>query len=204
MQKHTLANKCLSASLAVVLFIMPVVLTGCGNVNEVVQKAVTGFQIAQSGVATAKSLLPELRTLNPDLASEVEEYAQLASGNLANLITLGNAYLAAPSGDKYQNILNAVDALTATLDVKVLAMAKVSNPQSQAKALAVVTVISVGLHTVVALLQTKASKAQLKAMPVIAGRVTLEQLRPLIGPEVRSEITARGYDPDQVLSLAGF
>ncbi|HEY2497298.1 MAG TPA: hypothetical protein VGK24_09535, partial [Candidatus Angelobacter sp.] len=104
MKKTTFANKCLIHSLLLCFVLVSIVpMTGC-SATVVVQGAVNSFQVAQGFVGTAKALVPELQTINPELAAEVREYADFASANLTNLITAGNAYLAAPSGDKYQNI----------------------------------------------------------------------------------------------------
>ena len=178
--------------------------TGCASPTDVVQQAVTVFQTSKGFVATAEALIPELQQINPELAKEVSEYANLAGSNLDNLITAGNAYLAQPSGDKYQNILNGVDALTASVDAKVLAAAKISNPQSQQKVLAVLTIASVTAHAVLTVLQARASRAQLKAVPVISARVTLDQIKPYLNLDyARGEIAKQGYDAHSVLSLAG-
>ncbi|HEY2496543.1 MAG TPA: hypothetical protein VGK24_05700, partial [Candidatus Angelobacter sp.] len=83
--------------------------------------------------------------------------------------------------------------------------AKISNPQSQAKVLAILTLASVSLHATVTILKQKASKAQLKAMPVITARVDFnKQIAPLIDREfARSQIAAAGYYPDRVMAAAG-
>jgi hypothetical protein len=179
-------------------------LVGCASPTEVVQQALTVFQTSKGFVETAKSLIPELQQMNPELAKEVGEYADLAGVNLDNLIVAGNAYLAKPSGDKYQNILNAVDALTASVDARVLAAAKISNPQSQQKVLAVLTVASVSAHAVLTILQARASRSQLKAVPVVNARVTLQEIKPFLNLHyARGEIAKAGYDANEVFSLAG-
>lgn len=201
---RTLAQKCLSIGLMAMMAFLPLITTGCGSPTEIVQQAVNVFQTGKGFVSSAQALLPELQQLNPALAKEVAEYADFANANLDNLIVAGNAYLAKPSGDKYQNILNAVDALTASIDGKVLAAAKITNPQSQHRVLAILTLASVSSHGILTLLQQRASKAQVKAMPTIAARVTLEQIRPYLDLNyAREQIAARGYDPDKVLTLAG-
>jgi hypothetical protein len=202
--KYDFASKLFVSSLIVCLMLCSVFIMGCGSATDVVQQAVNVFQTSKSFVDTAKALVPELQQVNPELAKEVDEYADLAGTNLDNLITAGNAYLAKPSGDKYQNILNGVDALTASVDAKVLAAAKISNPQSQQKVLAVLTVASVSAHAVLTILQARASKAQVKAMPVISARVTLDQIKPFLDlPNARSQIANAGYDPKEVMALAG-
>jgi hypothetical protein len=202
--KYDFSSKLLVSSLIVCLALCSVFIMGCGSATDVVKEAVVAFQTGKGFVDTAKALVPELQTVNPELGKEVAEYADLVGANLDSLITAGNAYLAKPSGDKYQNILNAVDALTASVDAKVLAAAKISNPQSQQKVLAVLTVASVSAHAVLTILQARASKAQLKAMPVISARVTLDQIRPYLNINyARSEIAKAGYRPDEVMQLAG-
>ncbi|HEV7676228.1 MAG TPA: hypothetical protein VGQ12_16980 [Candidatus Angelobacter sp.] len=204
MKKNTLANKCLSLSLALFMAMSSMVMVGCGSPVEIVQQAVGVFQTSKGIVASAQALLPELQQLNPELAKEVAEYAGLANANLDNLIAAGNAYIAKPSGDKYQNILNAVDALTASVDAKVLAAAKITNPQAQHRVLAILTLASVSSHAILTLLQQRASKAQVKAMPVIAARADFEKVKQLIDQGyVRSEITKAGYNADVVMAAAG-
>ena len=202
-QKRTFADKCLAASMIVFIALLPFVATGC-NSTEVVQDTVNVLNQVQGYVGTARALLPELQTLNPVLAQQVDEYTALASGNVANLITVGNAYLSSPSGDKYQNILNGIDALTATVDAKVLAVAKVTNPASQAKVLAVLTVISVSLHAILTTLKAKASKTQMKSMSAISARVSLDQIKPYLDLDyAREKIAESGRSPEVVLWAAG-
>lgn len=202
--KKTFADKCLCVTLSVFLIAFSVVAVGGCNATEVVKDTVNVLQGVQGYIATARALLPELQSLNPDMAKEVDEYTQLASGNVANLITIGNAYLASPSGDKYQNVLNGIDALTANVDAKVLAVAKVTNTTSQTRVLAVLTVISVSLHAILTTLKNRASKSQVKAMPVIVARVSLNDIRRYMDRDyARAQIAAAGYDANAVLAASG-
>ena len=202
---RTFAQKCTSIALMALMAVLPIAMTGCGSATEVVQQAVNAFQAGKSLVATAQALVPELQTINPELAKEVSEYATFAGANLDSLITVGNAYLAAPSGDKYQNILNAADALTASVDSRVLAAAKITNPQSQARVLAVLTVASVSLHATLTILKASASKSQVKAMPAITARVDFQkEIVPLVDRAyAREQIAAHGYNADMVFLAAG-
>jgi hypothetical protein len=179
--------------------------TGCNQTpTEIVQSAVNGFTLTKTYVAAAKSMLPQITTLNPELAKEVTEYAALADANLDSLITIGNAWLAAPSGDKYQNLLNGLDALVANVDAKVLAAAKITNTQSQAQVLAGFTIASVVLHGVLVALKNKASSTQIKAIPKVTGRVQFEEIRQYLDREyARQELTAHGVDAGQVFSAIG-
>lgn len=202
--KYDFASKLLVSSLIVCMTLIPLFTIGCGSATDVVKEAVVAFQTSKGFVDTAKALVPELQSVNPELGKEVAEYADVVGANLDSLITAGNAYLVKPSGDKYQNILNEVDALTASVDAKVLAAAKISNPQSQQKVLAVLTVASVSAHAVLTILQARASKSQLKAMPVITARVSLQEIKPYLDlAYARAQIAKAGYNPDEVLSLAG-
>jgi hypothetical protein len=198
-------KKILSISLCYVLLACAVAsTTGCESPTQIVQQAVDGFKLTKTYVAAAQGLLPEIATLNPDLAKEVAEYGALASSNLDSLIKIGDTYLAAPSGDTYQSLLNGVDAFAASVDAKVLAVAKVSNTNSQAKVLAAITISSIVLHGILTALKSKASSAQLKAVPKVTGRVEFDQIRQYLNKEyARQELTARGYDADQVFTAAG-
>jgi hypothetical protein len=180
---RTIAHRSLTLCLALSITVVPVFITGCGSLPEVVQKVETGLKISRTYVAAAQDLVPELQQVNPEIAKELQEYLALAAPNLETLIKLCDAYLEKPSGDQYQNILNGVDALAAGIDARVLAAARVTNTQSQAKAVAILSLAATGAHVVLGILEQKASKAQLKAMPVIAGRATPEEIKPFLHRE---------------------
>lgn len=187
-------------ALCLVALMCMTMITGCapGSATTAVQKALTVFNVGKSYVAAAQSLVPELQTINPQLAAEVSEYAALAANNLDSLIAIGNAYLSKPNADGYQALLNGVDALAASIDAKVLAAAKISNPASQAKVMAVLSIAATSIHVTVGLLQQYASSKQLNAMPKIAGRVTFDQIRPYLDrPAAEAQIVAWGASHDQ-------
>jgi hypothetical protein len=200
------ANQFLVTTLALFMFLLPV--AGCGTPAQTVQQAITIFESGKSYVQAAQSLLPELQQVNPELAKEVNEYSKLAGVSLDNLIAVGNAYLAKPSGDNYQAILNGVDALAATIDARVLAAARITNPQSRDKIMAILAIAATSAHVVVGLLQQRATQKQLKAMPVIAGRVSFKEIRPYLDRrEAERELIALGASmtySDYVLAQAGF
>jgi hypothetical protein len=183
--------KLVTMLLVIVLVLLPT--AGCSQ-QSVVQQALTVFTAGQQYVAAAQSLAPELQVINPELAKEVAEYADLAGKNLASLIAIANAYLAKPDAQGYQALLNGVDALTASIDQKVLAAAKISNPGSQAKVMAILAVAATSAHVVLGALQAKASKGQVQAMPKIAGRVAPAEIRPYLD---------RAY-ADQMLADLGY
>jgi hypothetical protein len=180
---RSLADKSLALCLALFIAVVPVFITGCGSLPEIVQQVQAGLKVGQTYVATAQDLMPELQQVNPEIAKEVQEYLALAAPNLENLIKLCDAYLAKPSGDKYQNILNGVDALAAGLDARVLAAARVTNTQSQAKAIAILGLAATAAHVVLGILEQKASKQQLKAVPAVTARVTPEEIKPFLNRE---------------------
>jgi hypothetical protein len=127
---------------------------------------------------------------------------------VANALTTGKAYLAKPSGDGYQNLLNAVDALTQTTDKQTLAASRVTNTQSQSKTLAILTVGSIGAHALLTLLEQKATSAQLSKMPAITARVSFDQIKEIFHKQVDkemvcSELARKGYDPNAVLAQVG-
>lgn len=179
--------------------------TGCAETpTQIVQQAVDGFTLTKTYVAATKGLLPELATLNPDLAKEVAEYAALADVNLDSLIKIGNAYLAAPTGGNYQVLLNGVDALAASVDAQVLAAAKITNSASQGKVLAGITIASVVLHGILVTLKSKAKSAQLKAIPKVAGRVDFNDVKQYVDRTyARQQLAAHGYNVDQVFAVVG-
>ena len=188
-------------------------MTGCTSKTpvEIAQDAVTGFTLGKTYVADARALLPQITTLNPELAKIVDQFSTIADQNLDSLIKLGNAYVALPSGDTYQALLNGVDAIVATVNASVLSVAKVTNPDSQAKVLAVMTVAASILQGVLVLLKQKANAAQLKAVPKIAGRIEFKQIKPYLNREYarqqlksRPELRTMGYSADDILQTAGF
>ncbi|HEX7289468.1 MAG TPA: hypothetical protein VF532_25010 [Candidatus Angelobacter sp.] len=204
---RSLAQRSLALCLALSIAIIPMFISGCGTLPEVVQKVEAGLKVGRTYVAAAQDLVPELQQVNPEIAKEVQEYLALAAPNLENLIKLCDAYLAKPSGDKYQNILNGVDALAAGLDARVLAGARVTNTQSQAKAMAILSLAATSAHVVLGILEQKASKAQLKAMPVIAGRATPAEITPFLDRgQAEQQMVAMGLgraERERAMSAAG-
>lgn len=177
-------NLKLASIIMIALVMMPLV--GCtpAQTTDIVQKVVNVFSIGKQYVAAASSLVPELQQVNPQLAAEVSEYASLAGTNLDNLIAIGNAYLSKPSAAGYQALLNGADALSASIDSKVLAAAKITNPQSQAKIMAILGLASASIHVIVGVLIQNAPKGQVKAMPVITSRVDWKELQPIISASI--------------------
>ena len=171
-------SKFLAIALVLSISLMPI---GCTQKpTEVVQQALTVFQAGKQYVAAAQSLAPQLQIINPEIAKEVSEYAALAGQNLDSLIAIAQAYLAKPDAQGYQALLNGVDALTASIDQRVLAAARITNPQSQARVMAILSVAATSAHVILGLLQSKASKGQIQAMPKIAGRASFEEIRPYL------------------------
>lgn len=173
--------------------------TGCSqNPTQTVQNVVNVLSQVKAYVDSTQALLPGLQSLDPALASEVQEYAELGSTNLANLIAIGNAYLAAPSSDKYQQLLNGVDSFTAGIDTTVLQAAKIANPNTQHTVLIVLGLADTGAHLAVSLLKQYASSSQLKAMPKTA-QVDFDLIKPFIVPDyARAQLASMGYQPYEV------
>lgn len=174
--------------------------TGCsGNQTQAVQKAVGVISQIKDYVDSAQALIPGLQSVDPALAAEVQEYSQLASVNLGNLINIGNAYLQKPSGDQYQVLLNGVDAFAAGIDATTLKAAKISNPNTQQKVLVILGLASTAAHVAVDLLREYATSAQKKAMPAIANRVSFDQIRPYLNPEAaRETLAGLGYSQHEI------
>lgn len=204
-RKYDFASKLLV--LGVIACLM-VAFVGC-SLTTIVQKTVTGLNIVKNGIAEINNLMPELQTINPELATVTAKFTALAGPTTDNLITIGNNYLAKPSGDGYQQLLNGVDAMTQSIDTNVLASERVINVQSQAKVIASLVIISVGSHGVLDLLESKATQAQLKAMPVITARVDFNEIKRLVGKDpdrIRSELArmTSPYEANQLMEHIGF
>lgn len=190
---------------ALVILGLVVPTTGCNqSPTEIVGKVVAGLQDVQEYVQQAKQLAVVYQQLDPPLAQEVGEYAALADQNLASLITIGNNYLAKPSADTYQALLNGVDAFVQSVDQKVLLAAKISNPQTQQKVLTIIALAATGAHIVLGLLEQNANKKQLKAMPKAGMRVSFEEVRPYLDRTyAAAELTKMGYEGDKTLERVG-
>jgi hypothetical protein len=114
--------------------------------------------------ATALILGPATLALNT-FAPEVEKAAQ--------------AYLANPNQTTLQVLQSVITQIQQDASAALLAAARVTNPNSQALAVKDVNLIATIANTLLALVQSISTKAQVAAMAAKV-RVTLAQVRPLM------------------------
>lgn len=205
----TVAKAGTALMLCFAIVLVPMGMTGCtysqAQVTGAVQKVEAGLKDAQAQLPAANLLISELQIVDPNAATIPLFVVNTAQASLPKLIAACDAYLANPSPDTYQAILNLADALAAQVDQQGLAILKIQNPQSQLKAIASVAIVTTGLHVVLGVLQQFASSKQVKAVPAQSAHVSLSEMRPLINREyARSELTHMGYNADAALASAGF
>lgn len=173
-------------------------LSGCQpqTATEVVTKVEKQLRNIQPYLDQAEALATEFREIDPAAADEVIGLVEYAKPVMAKVIDGCDVFLSKPSGDNYQVLLNAADAITAGVDAKTLNISHIKNSASRTRALLISGLIDTGLHVIVGVLEQNASKSQIKAMPKIAGRADFEQVRPFLNrPFAEQEIAALGYDP---------
>lgn len=181
-------------------------IAGCQHpltVDQVVGIADGYLEGALPFLDQAPAIAADLRLLDPALADQIEKWAPIIRTNAQNAIALGKGYLAAPSGDNYQKLLNAVDALGQTVNQQVLSAAKITNPASQQKVLALLGLVATGIHLSVALLKQHATSSQINNLPAIA-RVDFRKVRPYLNRGyAHDQLAAQGFDANAVLASVG-
>jgi hypothetical protein len=187
-------------------YVVLAVAIGCTPQSQAqgVQNVVTQLKNIQPIIKDAENLATVYAQLDPALSAAILEYTKLADDNITSLLKIGNDYLARPSADNYQALLNGVDAFAASIDAKVLEAARISNPQTQQKILMLLALAATIIHIAVGILQQHASAKQLKTMPKLTGRVRFEQIKPYLDRAyARAELARMGYDADAALSAFG-
>jgi hypothetical protein len=164
MKKVSFVSKFFVCSLVVCLALA---LAAC-SITSVVQKAQSDLQLFQAGLTNAVNLVPTLNQVNPDLGAVVTKLNATAGPLAASALAACATYLAKPSGDNYQNLLNLTDSIVQTVDAQTLAAGHVTNQQSQTQTLATLTVIDLGAHALLSYLESKATAKQIEAVPTPA------------------------------------
>lgn len=194
------------ALLTSLALLMCVPLAGCFGGKEpvqVVQDVVTALNNSLPYIGQAPALAADLRVLDPQIADAVQAFAPIVKANVENAIKIGNDYIARPSGDVYQQLLNAADALVAQVDNQVLQAARITNPLSQQKVLVFLGFIATGLHIVLGLLKQYASKSQIRNMPKTA-HVDFDRVKPYLNRDYATQqLAAMHYDAGRVLQAYG-
>lgn len=198
-----------AVGLCFALVLVPMGMTGCtysqAQVTAAVQHVEAGLKDAQAQLPAANLLISELQIVDPNASTLPRVVVDLVTAASPKLIAACDTYLANPSADAYQALLNGVDALTEQIDQQALAMLKIENPQSQLKAVAGIAFAVTGFHVVLGVLQQFASSKQTKAVPAQTAHVSLDQVRPFINREyARHELADMGYDADAALAAYGF
>lgn len=191
------------------LIVLPMMTTGCtynqAQVTSAVQKVEIALKDIQSQIPVATVLVSDLSSLDPPAALIALPVLGIANIGLTKAVAACDAYVKNPGATAYQALLNIVDDLVAQIDLQALAAAKITNPQSQTKAVASIGFFTTGIHLALGILQQFASSSQISAVPAQTARVSFEQIRPFLKrDEAKQELTKLGFSHvDQILSAQG-
>jgi len=151
----------------------------------------TGVHVAQEIVSWTPPLTNAVSTINATLgmldpaAAPIFQAATAGFDAASQLVVqYAKAYLANPSASVLANLQTAIVTLEQNVDAALLEAARITNPHSQQLAIAAINGIGTIATTILALVQSISTKAQLQQM---AGQsaIKLAQVRPLMdGPQL--------------------
>jgi hypothetical protein len=167
--------------------------------TKVAQDIVNWTPMLESGNVALQSLQPVLAIADP-LAADV--VARISAG-VAILLPLqaaaAQAYLANPTGTTLGGLQAAITNLQQNINAAVLTAVKVTNPASQAKILADLQLLAVGVNAVFALVQSISTKSAVTEMNA-QSPIKLKQVMPYLDREQAALIVAKHYS--EPLSVA--
>jgi hypothetical protein len=136
--------------------------TGCtqSQVSGVVAKIVNvlpGIKAANSAVAAVVSVI------DPAIAVPVVAFTAVINGGITELDTLCTNYLKSPNTSIWASIIQTSDNLVTNGDAQLLAAARISNPDSQSKATAVIGTLDALLHVLDGWISSTQTPAQVQA-----------------------------------------
>lgn len=174
----------------------------------------TGINVAQEIVNWTPPLTNAANTITATLAMLDPVSAPIFAAATAGfdaaaqlVIQYAKAYLANPSASALTNLQTAITTLEQNVDAALLKAAGITDPHSQQLAIAAINGIGTVATTILALVQSVSTKAELRQMSD-RSTIKLAQVRPLMDAQGMTGIGARyGVGVDRFFAIeaqAGF
>ncbi len=162
---------------------------GCSAIS-VAQDIVNWTPALQSAVATVDSTASLLAPVDAPIFSAATQGFDAAS-NL--LVAQAKAYLANPSASALQQLQTQVVTFQQQVSAALLQAAKIVDPNSQSHALSVIQAVATIAGTILALVASISSKAEVSNMSAQTG-IKLSMLRPYLNHTRAAEMVAAHYN----------
>jgi hypothetical protein len=163
--------------------------TGCSGIT-VAQDIVNWTPTLQSAVAVINSTGAVL-----DPADAAISISATAGFNTASsvLVAQAKAYMATPNASALAQLQTAVVTFQQQVNTSLLSAARITNPNSQQKALTDINAVGTVVSTILALVETVSSRAAVKQMAAQSA-IKLSQVQPYLNRTQAVSIVAQHYD----------
>jgi hypothetical protein len=161
---------------------------GCTGQN-VADQIVNWTPALQSAVTAVDSLVAALAPAD-EAALNTATISFNAVSNL--LVVQAKAYLANPTASTLHLLQDQVVALQQQVNTALLAVAKITNPNSQQHVLAAIQSVAAIVTAILSLVQTVSTKSDIQRMAA-QSTVKVAQVEPLLDPEAAAQMVAAHY-----------
>jgi hypothetical protein len=155
-----------TGALVMLIGLVTLGMAGCPSVSitTAVQDIVAYEPTAAALAQEASSLVTQF---DPALQAQATTATNLIITNLANIKTVGNTYLSSPSPTSWASIVNLVNSIVADADSQLLIAARITNPDSQKKATAILGALDLAVHVIDSYVQKVQPPAVVKATAAV-------------------------------------
>lgn len=166
---------------------------GCtsADVQKAVSQVAAEMPAVESAVAAASALAS---VADPALAPVILPLNGIAQIALPQLQGLLQAYASNPTANTFANITTVIDSIVTNGDTALLAASKISNPESQQKATAILASLDALLHVIDGFISQAQTPAQVQAK-VAARTLKLKQVSQYWSDSDKSTVAAAFHAP---------